>query len=331
MPDPTEEGEIRLSDLSDEADESAHVADRWGIPESGQGGQAIWLLRGWWPICRTSLSLVLRKRIVWLFLGLGLINYLYYGALVYLDASLRPLLEKGNVTSLFLERLKSIKGIAFTGDGESFQMFLSIQNIIVVLLLAFSGAVVVGDDFRFRAVPFYLSKPIGRWHYFFGKFSALVLLACTLTLFPALLLFVQYGLFADTLEYLTSNTRILVSICVYGLMMSSIGALLLLGIASVFRRPVVILGVWALLNFLIPAVGALVRKISFDHALTDPWYWSLGDVWAIQRWTSKWFFGMDKDGAYLARLPYALPILTGLVVAAGIAFWRSLRRVETVR
>jgi len=32
-----------------------------------------------------------------------------------------------------------------------------------------AGSVLVGNDFQFGSLPFYLSKPMGRWHYLGGK------------------------------------------------------------------------------------------------------------------------------------------------------------------
>ena len=38
-----------------------------------------------------------------------------------------------------------------------------------MIVLALAGSVLVGNDFRFGSLPFYLSKPLGRWHYVLGK------------------------------------------------------------------------------------------------------------------------------------------------------------------
>ena len=40
---------------------------------------------------------------------------------------------------------------------------------MVVVTLALVGTALVGSDFAARSVPFYLAKPISRWHYIGGK------------------------------------------------------------------------------------------------------------------------------------------------------------------
>ena len=53
-----------------------------------------------------------------------------------------------------------------------------------MIVLALAGAVLVGNDFHHGSLPFYLSKPIGRWHYVLGKCLAAGLFVNLLTTLP---------------------------------------------------------------------------------------------------------------------------------------------------
>ena len=52
-----------------------------------------------------------------------------------------------------------------------------------MIVLALAGAVLVGNDFRFGSLPFYLSKPLGRWHYVLGKCLAVAVFVNLMTTF----------------------------------------------------------------------------------------------------------------------------------------------------
>ena len=71
---------------------------------------------------------------------------------------------------------------------------------MVMILLALAGSILVGNDFHFGSLPFYLSKPLSRWHYVAGKCLAVAVFVNLMTTVPALVLFVQYGLL-DSWDY----------------------------------------------------------------------------------------------------------------------------------
>ena len=58
-----------------------------------------------------------------------------------------------------------------------------------MIVLALAGAVLVGNDFRWGGLPFYLSKPLTRWHYLLGKCLAVAVFVNLMTTVPALVLY----------------------------------------------------------------------------------------------------------------------------------------------
>ena len=86
---------------------------------------------------------------------------------------------------------------------------------MVMIVLALAGSVLIGNDFRYGSLPFYLSKPLSRRHYLLGKGLAVAVFINLLTTLPALALFVEYGLIYSW-DHLIRNSYLVVGILAYG-------------------------------------------------------------------------------------------------------------------
>ncbi|MBI4602329.1 MAG: hypothetical protein HY721_10250 [Planctomycetes bacterium] len=280
----------------------------------------------WIPIARCGLRSIFRRRIFWLFLFLGLLNFLLHFALIYalntFPAQVQPdfAQRRGGMPRLLRDAI-------FTGTGESYRNFISFQGGVVMLLLGFAGAHLIGNDFRFRAVAFYLSKPVGKVHYFLGKLAAAAGLTALITLVPALMLFLEYGAFTESLDYFRDSQRILWSIVGYGLLVSVGSGVLILGVAALLQRTIPIVVVWGGIFVFLPLVGEMFRALSRERG-EDVWQWGLLSFWSVLSWTSNSFFGI-RDDSY--RLPYTLLTLAAWLAAALWLFWRRVRAVDVVR
>src|SRR5262245_9713442 len=85
------------------------------------------------------------------------------------------------------------------GNQYTFAYFFVYQGNAVMVALTLTGAVLVGNDLTHRSLPFYLSKPLNRWHYIGGKCLACAAVINLLVTVPALLLYAQHGM--DDLSY----------------------------------------------------------------------------------------------------------------------------------
>ena len=72
-------------------------------------------------------------------------------------------IQPGDLIELLADRLK------LNGSAETYRNFIHYQGYMVMIVLALAGSVLVGNDFRYGSLPFYLSKPLRRWHYLLGK------------------------------------------------------------------------------------------------------------------------------------------------------------------
>src|ERR1700689_3514638 len=152
-----------------------------------------------WPIARVALATLLRRRIFWVLYSAGLLLFLMFFMGTYLldfaDAQMSgsPMPVQVGKFKPDLGRLVKRAYPVLVGSRDTFSSFLTLQAVIVVVPLALTGSIVVGNDFTHRSLPFYLSKPIGCWHYLLGKGLAIGVVVNMLTTLPAVILYFQHG------------------------------------------------------------------------------------------------------------------------------------------
>jgi ABC-type transport system involved in multi-copper enzyme maturation permease subunit len=273
-----------------------------------------------------GLATLIRRRLFRLFLLLGLSNFLFNFAVIYLLTEARLQLARQG-----MELPPFVHSFLFTETGSSYADFIFGQSTVVMLMLAYAGTSLVGDDFRHRSLSFYLSKPIGKIHYFLGKFLAAFALAAALTLLPALALFVEYGAFTDSLAYWRSHARVFFAIVASGTLVSVASSVLILGVASWCRRTVPILIVWGGLFVFLPLVARMLRtRFQAEWGYERAWYFGLLDFWTNLRWISNVFYGIRPE-RYGERLGWSLGVLALWMLLALFLFWRRIQATEVVR
>jgi hypothetical protein len=154
-----------------------------------------------WPITRTSLGVIFRRKLFWALYGLGMMVFLLFFFGQYLMAWAQTQVGEASVRvggmgranpRVLIELFRNI--LKLDGSGETYRNFFWCEGYMVMIVLALAGAVLIGNDLRFGSLPFYLSKPISRWHYLLGKALAVATFVNLMTTLPALVLFVQFGL-----------------------------------------------------------------------------------------------------------------------------------------
>ena len=138
--------------------------------------------RAVWAIVRTGVLMILRRWVFWLLIGLGLLNFIFNFAFIYLKATL--IVQNAGMAQ-FLDSYQ------VTGTGEAYADFMQGQATITTLLLAFAGASLIGSDYRQGGMVYYLSRRIERRHYIIGKLLTVATIVTLITTLPALVLYVQ--------------------------------------------------------------------------------------------------------------------------------------------
>lgn len=270
-----------------------------------------------WPIVRMGLALVLRRKIFWLLLALGLLNFLFTFAIIYIKAQLAV---QNPGFARFLDNFR------VTGTGEAYLEFMFLQGTVTMLLLAFAGSLLIGSDYQQAGLTFYLSRRIDRRHYVAGKLLAIEAVVLLITTVPALALYVEYGLLSSSLDYFRENPRILFGILGYGVIMAVVLSLLLAAIASWVPRAVPLVMTWACIFILLPVLGENLRHIR------DNRMWRLLSLWRDLRLLGKWCFGSLITEREEDRLAYwAAWIVPAVCLVCLFLFVRRVRAVEVVR
>src|SRR5437764_1155187 len=153
-----------------------------------------------WPVARVSLWMMFRRKLFWAIYGLGLMLFLLFFFGQYLLAWAESQIGESSVSIMgvkedprrIVEIFKSL--LKLNGSAETYRNYFWYQGYMVMVVLALAGAILVGNDFHFGSLPFYLSKPVSRWHYLLGKCLAVGVFINMMTTLPALALYIQYGL-----------------------------------------------------------------------------------------------------------------------------------------
>jgi ABC-2 type transport system permease protein len=286
-----------------------------------QAGYRTWETRfvsPWWAVPAmvwTGLGLIFRRWLFWILIGLGLLNFLFNFAFIYLKATL--VIQNPRVTQ-FLDAYQ------VTGTGKAYLDFMFAQASITALLLAFAGSLLIGGDYRQGGMIFYLSRSIARRHYVVGKLATIGSIVALITVLPAMVLFVQYGLLSNSFDYFRTEWRIFVGICGYGAILILVQSLLLFAIAAWVPRTVPLVMTWLGVFVLLKGLGDALR------AIQDNRNWLLLGLWDDMRRLGQWCFGAYDSARTPAAEHCAYVLAAVCVVALGLILYR-VRAIEVVR
>src|SRR5438309_9457596 len=98
---------------------------------------------------------------------------------------------------------------------EMFRQFLEQQEIFLFFITVYAGAGLIANDRRANALQIYLSKPLTRVEYVFGKFGILAAFLLFATLVPAMALLLVQVAFAGSFTFLMKNLYLIPAITVF--------------------------------------------------------------------------------------------------------------------
>jgi hypothetical protein len=305
-------------------------------------------LFGVWPVARTALRMLFRRKMFWALYSVGLLIFLMFFFGGYLldwaqtQIASSPIrfgrvqLEPDALVRSFRRGLRVLNG-----SQETFAYFFLYQGAMVMVVLALAGAVLVGNDFLHGSVPFYLAKPLSRWHYVLGKCLATGVVVNMLTTLPALLLFAQHSL--DDLDYLTdpdffvradtgtgpAGVPLLLGVLGYGLVLTVCLSVMLVAAASWVRRTMPLVLVWTTVFLFFRLLSAvLVDGLHYDES------WRLIDLWNNLRLVGAACLQIDHDRIFPQPQPEtweAALVLGGVCLLCLSYLGLRTRAVEVVR
>ena len=260
-----------------------------------------------WPITREALRLILAKRA---FLGLIAVSFLPFIVRVIQIYIVTRFPEAGRVLPV---------------DGRLFGEYLNTQIGLALFLTIFGGAGLIANDLRTGAILVYLSRPLTRRDYVLGKLSVLLALNASVTLVPALLLYL-IGLALAPEQYLAwSLWWIGPAILLHGTLICVSISLLSLAVSSLTKSARIAgLGFFGLFVGLEMTRGVL-RNIFDVRGAT------LLSLQADLRGIGSTLFGVTPSRMDLVDWPAAALVLLLVAFACLLLLRARVRAVEIVR
>jgi len=258
---------------------------------------------GWAVIAAAGLRTLLARRI---FLGLLLLSWL-------------PAIVRA-VQFYAVANFPQASMLAATPD--TFRQFLDQQTIFVFFVTVYVGAGLIANDRRANALQIYLSKPLTRSDYVFGKFAILAVSLLMVTWVPAVALLILQAAFAGNFTFLRGHIYLIPAITVFSALQVLTVSASMLALSSLSKSSRYVALLYAALVFFSVALFGVLRFVTRDTSLS----WisppndlaQLGDaIFRVpMRFSTPW--------------PVALLMIVVLVVAAALVLERRVRGVEVV-
>jgi len=299
------------------------------------------------PIARVALGMLFRRKLFWVLYAAALLIFLmfFFGSYLLDWAATQVAGTRIQVGNFQTDPERMVHMLrdglrVLNGSQETFGYFFLYQGAMVMVVLALAGSVLVGNDFTFGSLPFYLAKPVSRWHYVLGKCLAVGIVVNLLTTLPALMLFAQHGL--DDWNYLVDvdffrshNTGtgpaglpLLGGILAYGVLLSVCLSVILVAAATWMRRTMPLVMAWtSLFLFFRLLASILVDGLHYDA------YWRLMDLWNDLRLLGCVCLAIDHERIFPAPQPefWEAALVLGAVCLLCLSYLnRRIRAVEMV-
>jgi ABC-2 type transport system permease protein len=206
--------------------------------------------------------------------------------------------------------------------GETFRQFLDQQQIFVFFITVYAGAGLIANDRRANALQIYLSKPLTRTEYIFGKLAILMSFLLLVTWVPAIVLLIVQISFAGNFTFLRNNFYLFPAITVFAFIQVTTVAAAMLALSSLSKSSRYVAILYAAVLFFTQAIYGVLSLVTRSTQLS----WisfpanlaQVGDV--IFRLPPK----------YSTPWPVSLLMILGLIAVSALILERRVRGIEVV-
>jgi ABC-2 type transport system permease protein len=259
--------------------------------------------RAWSVIAKAGIRAMLSKR---LFIGLLLISWVQFlvrSVLIYLSTTVPQ--------ASFL-----------AADPRTFRQFLEIQEVFMFLVAVYAGAGLIANDRRAHALQIYLSKPLTRVEYVFGKLAVLMAFLLLVSWVPAIALLLVQIMFSGSFRFVIDNAFLFPAITVFSFIQVAAMGMVMLALSSMSNSSRFVGMLYAALNFFSQGIYGFVLAVTRDSSfawLSMPLNLAqIGDA----------IFGLPLR--YRMPVPVAFLAIAVLVGASVFILERQVRGVEVV-
>ena len=261
---------------------------------------------GWMVIARAGIRTMVSKKA---FLGLLLVSWFpfFVRAVQFYAAA--------NLTSIPQASMLS-------PSADTFRQFLEQQRTFVFFVTVYVGAGLIANDRRANALQIYLSKPLTRAEYVFGKLAILMTFLALVTWLPAIVLLIVQIAFAGNFTFFRTNVFLFPAITLFAFIEIVVAASTMLALSSLSKSSRYVAILYAAVIFFTQAVYgvlyAVTRSTSLSWLSFSANLSQIGDLIfrQPQRYDTPW--------------PLALLMIVGLVTLSGVILERRVRGIEVV-
>jgi ABC-2 type transport system permease protein len=267
------------------------------------GGSKAPLGQGWTVIARAGIRSMFAKRA---FLGLLLLSWFpfFVRAVQFYAAANLP------------------QAAVLAPTAETFRQFLDQQDTFVFFVTVYVGAGLIANDRRANALQIYLSKPLTRVEYVFGKLAILATFLLLVTWLPAIVLVIVQMAFAGNFTFLRNNLFLFPAITVFSFLEVILVATTMLALSSLSKSSRYVGILYAAVIFFSSAVYGVLFLVTRSTAMS---------------WVS-FSANLSQIGNLIFRQPlqYATPwpvsllMIVGVIVLSVVVLERRIRGVEVV-
>jgi ABC-type transport system involved in multi-copper enzyme maturation permease subunit len=259
--------------------------------------------QAWTVIARAGIMNMIRKRIFLAVLLGGWIPFVGHAIWLYVNA-----------------RYPQVSIVTVT--PKTFRDFFSWQDFFVFVVTVYVGAGLIANDRRANALQIYLSKPLARSEYIFGKAAVLLAFLLSITLVPALLLLVLQVLFSGSFEFIRHNLFLIPAIVTASLLQSLLATFTMLALSSLSKSARFVAIMYAGTIFFTLAIFGVLAAITGGTRLS--WV-ALGAN--LQQVTDVIF---REPPRYTTPWQLSLVVILGLIAVSISVLERRVRGVEVV-
>jgi ABC-2 type transport system permease protein len=259
---------------------------------------------GWMVITRAGVRTMFAKRA---FLGLLLISWFPFfvrAVQIYVAANFP---QAGELVAV---------------KAETFRQFLDQQQTFVFFITVYVGAGLIANDRRANALQIYLSKPLTRAEYIFGKLAILMAFLALVTWVPAIVLLVVQVSFAGNFTFFRNNLFLFPAITLFSFIDIVLAASTMLALSSLSKSSRYVAILYAAVLFFTQAIYgvlyAVTRSSAFSWLSFSANLSQVGDVIFRQR------------PGYDTPLPVAFLMIAAWIAVSAWVLERRVRGVEVV-
>ena len=270
--------------------------------------------QGWLVIARAGIRTFLAKKAFLALLLLAWIRFLIEAVRIYLATNVSQVAANLPPAG---QSLLSVNAQTFHDMLDSWFV-----NLVMFLITVYVGAGLIANDRRANALQIYLSKPLTRIEYVFGKLGVLAAFLLFATWVPAMALLLVQIAFAGSFKFLLNNLYLIPAITVFAFVQVITISVVMLALSALSKSGRYVGILYTALTFFSAAIYGVLLGVTRSTEFA---------------WVS-FSANLSQIGDVIFRLPHrydcpwpvsALMIL-GVIVVSVVILERRVRGVEVI-